>query len=167
MKPTSYCHLFKSWWFNFKNLASILPGNKNKLSDILRIHLYCYLCVVQTTRMCNDSKNAFTRHRMADLSLLQTFVASLMKNNFLYRPSGTPLHISMVVTSSLWTKSTSVFQLTCGRCSSALYPLSVCPWFKVVYCFICSRRRVAVSQYRMICFVLFPSHIHVIIKCNI
>ena len=36
-----------------------------------------------------------------------------------------------------------------------MFPLVLCPLsFEAVYCFICSRRRVAVVRYRMICFVL-------------
>ena len=60
---------------------------------------------------------------------------SLMRNNFPKRPSGAPLH-------------------TLSRLYDVPVGFVTPPYFGVVYCFICGRRRVAVARYRMICLVL-------------
>ena len=59
-----------------------------------------------------------------------------MRNYFPKRPSGAPLH-------------TNLYDVPVGFVSHSS--------FEAVYCFICSRRRVAVARYRMNCLVLTNS----------
>ena len=66
-------------------------------------------------------------------------LASLMRNYFPKRPSGTLLHTL-----------SKFYDLPVGFVTPPSY-------FEAGYCFICGRRRVAVVRYRMICLVLHIS----------
>ena len=68
------------------------------------------------------------------VNFLPKLLASVMRNYFPKRTSGAPLHIL-----------------------SKLYDVPVCfvsPSYEAMYCYICSRRRVVVARYQMICLVL-------------
>ena len=73
---------------------------------------------------------------------MSKLLASLMRNYFPKQPSVAPLH----------TLST-LYDVTVG------FVTPKPPHFQAVYCFICGRRRVAVTRYRMICLVLLNSHL--------
>ena len=119
-------HLQRVWHASRERLPVRTPGSVPHCGTCL-----CSNCWDQIPRTCH----AFTRLFTSLFGLLSKLLASLMRNNFLKRPSDAPLHTL-----------------------SKLYdvPVGFVPphYFEPEYCLFCGRRRVAVARYRMICLVL-------------